>query len=108
MLRQDVREGRVEEVRVLTAEGIPKKRYLEVLLPSGIVYQPGDYLAVLPLNPEISVQRVMARYSIPWDSTMIIKSGSVSTTLPRDVPISVRSLLQGYIELGQPATKKVR
>ena len=107
VLRQDVKEGKVEVVRVLTAEGVPEKRHLDVLLPSGMVYQPGDYLAVLPLNPEVSVQRVMERYGIPWDSTMVIKSSSVPTTLPRDTPISVKALLEGYVELGQPATKKV-
>ena len=107
-LRQDVQEGRVEGTRALTAPGVSEKRHLEVQLPSSMAFEPGDYLAVLPLNPDVNVQRIMKRYNILWDATIIIKSNSSSTTLPTDTPISVSSLLKGYVELAQPATKKVR
>lgn len=106
-LRQDVQEGRVEEIRVLSAPGVSEKRHLEIQLPSNMAYEPGDYLAVLPLNPDVNVQRIMKRYNILWDATIIIKSNGSSTTLPTDTPISVSSLLKGYVELAQPATKKV-
>ena len=107
LLRQDVREGKVGDVRVLTEEGVPEKCHLEILLPSGMTYEPGDYLTVLPLNPDANVRRVLARYGIHWDTTIVIKSSSSATSLPTNVPLSVSSLLKGYVELGQPATKKV-
>lgn len=107
-LRQDVQEGRVKEARALTAPGVPEKRHLEIQLPSSMVYEPGDYLAVLPLNPDANVQRIMKRYNILWDAVIVIKSNGSSTTLPKDTPISISSLLKGYVEIAQPATKKVR
>ena len=106
-LRQDVEQGVVRDVKVLTASGEPQKCHMEILLPTDMAYQPGDYLAVLPLNPEPSVQRVMTRYHFPWDATAVIKSHG-SSNLPKDTPVSVTNLLKGYVELAQPATKKVR
>ena len=103
-LRQDAKAAIVEHTRVLTSPGEPAKHHLEILLPSGLTYEPGDYLTVLPLNPDSSIQRVMARYHIPWDATIVVKSGS--TVLPTDAPIAIASLLKGYVELAQPATKK--
>ena len=105
-LRQDVQAAVVTDVRILTAPGESEKRHLEVLLPSDMAYEPGDYLAILPLNPDASVQKVMAHYHIPWDATAVFKSNG-STTFPTNVPIPVASLLKGYVELAQPATKKV-
>ena len=105
-LRQDVQEAIVKNTRVLTAPGESEKYHLEVLLPSDIAYEPGDYLAVLPLNPDSSIKRVMTRYYIPWDATVVVKAAG-STTFPTDSPMAVTSLLKGYVELAQPATKKV-
>ena len=106
-LGQNMQEGKVENVRLLTMPDVPEKRHLEILLPSTMVYEPGDYLAVLPHNPEISVQRIMRRYNVHWDAIIVIKSSGSSTSLPKDTPISIDTLLKGYVELGQPATKKV-
>ena len=106
-LRLDVQAAIVKDAQLLTGPGEPEKHHLEVLLPSDMAYEPGDYLAVLPLNPDASVQRVMAHYHIPWDATVVVKS-SGSTTFPTDTPIPVTSLLKGYVELAQPATRKVK
>lgn len=106
-LRQDVQEAIVKDARLLTAPGEGEKHHLEVLLPSDMAYEPGDYLAVLPLNPEVSVQRVMTRYRIPWDATIVVKAPG-TTTFPSNTPISMTSLLKGYVELAQPATRKVK
>ena len=105
-LRQDVQEAIVKDARLLTAPGEPEKHHLEVMLPSDVAYEPGDYLAVLPLNPDASIQRVMTKYRIPWDATVVVKA-SGSTTFPTNTPMSVTSLLKGYVELAQPATRKV-
>ncbi len=55
-LRQDVCEAIVKDARSLVAPGKPQKRYLEILLPSGTVYEPSDNLSILPLNPDRIVQ----------------------------------------------------
>jgi cytochrome P450/NADPH-cytochrome P450 reductase len=64
-LRQtDVALGTVTDNRILTAPGAPAKRHIEFELPEGMIYQPGDYLAVLPVNPDASVRRVLAHFGI--------------------------------------------
>jgi len=60
-LRADVSEGKVVATKVLTAAGQPEKRHIEIQLPTELSYRAGDYLAVLPLNPEKVVHRVMKR-----------------------------------------------
>ena len=105
-LRQDFYQAVVQDVRSLVSPSEPEKRHMEILLPADMTYEPGDYLTVLPLNPEANIQRVMTRYHIPWDVTIVIKS-KAPTILPADMPMLVSALLKGYVELGQPANKKV-
>ena len=80
-LRHEVREGIVIQNKTLTADGQPVKKHIEIQLPSGMEYKTGDYLAVLPLNPDRVVKQVMARFQIPWDGRIIIKEGQ-HTPLP--------------------------
>lgn len=105
MLRQDVREARVEAVEVLTAAGAPEKRHVEISLPSDMAYSAGDYLAILPLNPKENIARAMRYFGLAWDSMLTISS-SGPTTLPTDTPISANDVLGAYVELAQPATKR--
>lgn len=105
LLRQDVREARVEAVNVLTAPGTPEKRHIEISLPSGMSYSAGDYLAILPLNPRDNIARAMKYFGLAWDSMLTISS-SGPTTLPTDTPISAVDILGAYVELAQPATKR--
>ena len=106
LLQQNVSSGKVLVTSLLTATGEPEKRHLEIELPQDLTYQAGDYLAVLPLNPDESVRRVLTRFSIPRDAVITIKDGGVMT-LPTNRPVSVFDLLKGFVELLQPATKKV-
>jgi cytochrome P450/NADPH-cytochrome P450 reductase len=105
-LRQDVREAIVKDARVLTAEGEPEKRHIELQLPTDMSYQAGDYLAVLPINHDKHVKAIMTRFSIPWDSRIIVKEGQ-NTVLPTGKDVMVYELLASYVELNQPATQKV-
>ena len=106
-LRYDVSVGVVREMKKLTAAGEPVKCHLEVQLPSEMsTYECGDYLAVLPLNPDKLVRRVMAHFLLPWDSVVTVKTKGPST-IPCGVPLSVYDVLRSYVELSQPATKKV-
>jgi len=77
-----------------------------ILLPSNRAYEPGDYLTILPLNPNSNVRRVMKRYQIPWGATIVINAKG-PTTLLTNTLMSVFDLLKEYVELSQPATKKV-
>lgn len=106
-LRQDVRGVVVVDARVLTGPGAPLKKLLEVQLPSDMSYQAGDYLAVLPINPEKNVRRTMRRFRIPWDAHMTITADGGRTNLPTNMSIPVNDVLGAYVELEQPATKRV-
>ena len=106
-LRYDVNVGLVKEVKKLTVAGEPVKCHLEVQLPEEVSsYECGDYLAVLPLNPDKLVRRVMAHFHLPWDAVITLKTAGPST-IPSNVPLSVYDVLRSYVELSQPATKKV-
>lgn len=106
-LRQDVRLAKVLSASKLTAPGTPEKRHLEVQLPSEMTFECGDYLAILPLNPDDNVQRACAKYDLPWDAQIKIKAGE-SLTLPNNTVLSAFDLFRGYVELSVPATKQVR
>lgn len=105
LLRQDVKEAEVIANRILTSEGEPIKRHIEIRLPSEMTYRSGDYLAVLPINPRETIQRVLRKFDLAWDSSLTIDGGGL-TTLPRNVPIPAQSVFGGFVELSQPATKR--
>ncbi|GJE90389.1 bifunctional P-450/NADPH-P450 reductase [Phanerochaete sordida] len=106
ILRQpDAALGTVVENRVLTAPGAPVKRHIEFTLPEGMVYRTGDYLAILPVNPERDVHRALAHFGLLPDQEITIRSVG-PTTLPTDRLVNVSSLLSGYVELSQPATTR--
>lgn len=99
-------EAIVQSNDVLTAPGEPEKRYITMKLPEGMVYESGDHLTVLPLNNWDIVRRVLAWARLPWDAVVTIPKGT-NTTLPTGRKISAKDLLSGYVELSQPATRKV-
>jgi cytochrome P450/NADPH-cytochrome P450 reductase len=105
-LRTDVKSGRVLEAKVLTAPGEPEKRHLEIELPPDMSYECGDYLAVLPLNSSVNVKRVMSRFGLSWDATIVIK-GQTFGALPIHEALSIRDVITGHVELFEPASKKV-
>jgi cytochrome P450/NADPH-cytochrome P450 reductase len=104
-LRQDVDLAVIRDTKILTSPDQPEKRHLEFQLPSEMSYRVGDYIGILPLNPAATVRRVLKRFCLPWDAT--IKIGSRNTTmLPTSAWISAHDMLQGYVELSQPASMK--
>jgi cytochrome P450/NADPH-cytochrome P450 reductase len=105
-LQQNVQWANVTATKCLTAPGQPEKRHIEIQLPSGMAYAVGDYLAVLPVNPEDVVHSVVSNFGLPWDAVITITEGG-GTILPVGEPISVAKVLRGYVELSQPATRKV-
>lgn len=110
-LRQDVKEGMVAGARVLTsAEGEGAvgevKKHIEIQLPEGMTYKAGDYLAVLPTNPVQSVNRVLRRFHLARDAYLSI-STDIPTSLPLNESVPAFDVLSSYVELSQPATKRV-
>jgi cytochrome P450/NADPH-cytochrome P450 reductase len=105
-LRQDVKEAFVVDASDLTSPGASPKKHMEVQLPTDLRYAAGDYLAVLPLNPKEIVHRAMRRFRLPWDAHITISSVG-RTTLPTNVSIPADDVLGAYVELAQPATKRV-
>lgn len=80
------------------------KRHIEIRLSEGMSYKTGDYLNILPTNPEQTVQRVLKRFNLHPDDLLTIKG--VGRNLPVETPVSAHELLSGFVELGQPATKR--
>lgn len=109
ILRQeDLSVGTLVENRELTNLSSPlarSKRHFEIELPEGMAYRAGDYLAVLPRNPALSVERALHRFGLAVDTQVILRRRAETlTTLPTEYPVSVSELLANYVELGQPAT----
>ena len=105
-LRQDVEIATVVETSKLTADGEPAKHHLEIELPEHMTYECGDYLAVVPMNSDEVVQRIMTRFSMVQDSTMVVR-GQKLGALPLDTPLLVRDVLRSCVELSDPVSKKV-
>lgn len=107
-LQQDVVDAVVVDACALTSTaGDRLKKHLEIRLPADITYATGDYLAVLPINPKESIERAMRCFHLPWDAYIEI-TGDGSTTLPINKSLPAVDILSSYVELSQPATKKVR
>ncbi|KJR84297.1 cytochrome P450 [Sporothrix schenckii 1099-18] len=112
-LRQDVREAVVVAARSLSGEpGEPgRKMHVEIELPTGMTYNAGDYLAILPFNRQASITRAMRRFHLPWDANLTVHTNdggadSTQTNMPTNTPLPVYGVLGAYVELGQPATKR--
>jgi hypothetical protein len=108
-LRQDVKEATVVSTKTLTSNinVKSKKKHIEIQLPKGTQYQAGDYLAVLPINPYEVVRRALRRFRLPMDAHLEVLSGT-PTALPSSTLLSAMDVLSSYVELSQPATKRVR
>lgn len=89
----------------VTAPDAPEKRHLTIKLPTDLRYEPGDYLAVLPINNSQTISRVLRRFSLPWDAVMTITEGS-HAAVPANTELSVAAVLGSYVELSMPATRK--
>ena len=105
-LRQDLQEAIVVDAWDLSTGEESVKRHIEIRLPEGMSYQPGDYLAVLPVNPKENVHRAMRRFGLARDAHITITAKG-QTSLPSNESVSAYDILSSYIELAQPATKRV-
>lgn len=104
-VRREMTQATVVETRRLT-KGEPEKGHISFQLPMGTTYRAGDYFGVLPLNPPSNIERVLKRFNIPLRTAIKLGSSTMSA-IPTDVWIAAHDILQGYVELSQPASKKV-
>ncbi|KAM5360333.1 hypothetical protein ACJA88_014861 [Fusarium oxysporum] len=104
-LRKSVKEAIVTGVRDLAAPRLPRKRHIEMELPSGCSYEVGDYLEALPMNPRDAVTRALRRFKLPWDAVLTI-AGSEITSLPIGISVSAWDVLSSYVELASLSTRK--
>lgn len=65
---------------VLTGRGSTKEtRHIELsLADSGLIYQPGDALGVVPRNDPALVEAVLEKLSLSADSSITVKQGTIS------------------------------
>ncbi|KAK1838627.1 bifunctional P-450/NADPH-P450 reductase [Colletotrichum chrysophilum] len=113
-LRQDVQEAVVADETILVeddhapSEVARAKKHMDVQLLPGTSYRAGDYLAVLPLNPRASVERVLRRFSLAWDACLTFSGDkhAAAGALPVNQTLSAVDVLSAYVELAQPATKR--
>ena len=104
-LHHNVQDAQVLKNELLSPPGTPERRHIEVKLPTNMSYEAGDYLAILPVNPIVTISRVLRRFGLPWDAMMTIKKGS-RTTIPTDHQLPIMAVLGAYVELGGPASRK--
>lgn len=82
-------------------------RHIEVELPDGVTYQPGDHLCVVPVNPPELVARTLKRIGIDADAYIKIESRSqMRGPFPSGSTFSVKRLAERYGELQAVATRK--
>jgi cytochrome P450 / NADPH-cytochrome P450 reductase len=82
-------------------------RHIEVALPDGVSYLPGDHLCVVPVNSAELVARIERRFGFSPDTQVRLKTtGGRHAPFPVDRPLPVRRILSDYVELQAVATRK--
>lgn len=82
-------------------------RHIEVRLPEGLSYRPGDHLCVVPVNSAALVERVEKRFGFAPDAQIRLRTTEGRhSPFPTDGPIAVRRILSDYVELQAVATRK--
>ncbi|MDN3646222.1 cytochrome P450 [Pontixanthobacter aestiaquae] len=82
-------------------------RHIEVRLPDGMDYQPGDHLCVVPLNDDAVVDRLLKRFRLERDTYVRIESRSeMRGPFPSGSTFSVYNLAQTAGELQAVATRR--
>ena len=82
-------------------------RHIEVELPEGMEYEPGDHLCVVPVNDTVVVERLLNRFGLNRDSYVRIESRSeMRGPFPSGSTFSVLNLAKTAGELQAVATRK--
>lgn len=102
-LRHHVSAATVITTQVLTKATEPLKKHIEILLPKGMRYRTGDYLTILPVNPQQTILRVLRHFDIPNEFRIMIGSQQTTTV---ETSIALSDILESWVELSRCATKR--
>ncbi|MEM6913301.1 MAG: cytochrome P450 [Pseudomonadota bacterium] len=82
-------------------------RHIEVELPEGVSYEPGDHLCVVPVNHNELVKRLLNRFGFDEDSHVRINvTGGRRSPFPNNSTFSVKRLADVFGELQAVASRK--
>jgi cytochrome P450/NADPH-cytochrome P450 reductase len=90
---------------VISHGGRDVKRHLVFRLPEEATYRTGDYFAILPTSPLVTVRRALIRLGLHADDLLTLSGAGA--TLPLDTPISAFDLFAGFVELSHPVSHKL-
>jgi cytochrome P450/NADPH-cytochrome P450 reductase len=81
-------------------------RHLEIALPSGVTYNTGDHLGIVPRNGLAQLRRVLLRFKLdPGLYLTITPHTNASTYLPVNEPVPLIGVLANRVELQDVATR---
>jgi cytochrome P450 / NADPH-cytochrome P450 reductase len=100
----DTVEARAQVCRELQAAESPKRtRHLEVSLPPGLAYQPGDHLGVCPKNDEEQVERLARHLGAAPDGLFMAPKTVDVHAVPKGIALQVRNVLTNLVDItGRP------
>lgn len=82
-------------------------RHIEVKLPDGVTYQPGDHLCVVPVNSPTLVKRALSRFG--FDESTYIRvnvDGGRRSPFPNGSTFSLKRLAEVFGEIQAVASRK--
>lgn len=82
-------------------------RHIEVELPEGVTYQPGDHLCVVPVNSARNVARALTRFGFDDDAYIRVEvTGGRRSPFPNGSTFSVKRLAEVCGEIQAVASRK--
>lgn len=82
-------------------------RHIEVAMPDGVTYAPGDHLCVVPKNRPDIVKRLLAHFDLQEDTYIKVESRSdMRGPFPSGSTFSVKHLAESVGELQAVATRR--
>ncbi|KAG0142232.1 hypothetical protein CROQUDRAFT_109973 [Cronartium quercuum f. sp. fusiforme G11] len=103
--------ARVSETKELFAAGDRNCVHVEFdLKNSGLRYQPGDHLAVWPINPDSEVERLMKLLGLWKKKDTVVELTSLDPTLakvPFPSPASYEAIFRHYLDISTTASRQL-
>ncbi|HEY3741215.1 MAG TPA: bifunctional cytochrome P450/NADPH--P450 reductase [Bryobacteraceae bacterium] len=87
-----------------SSTSVRSTRHIELALPEGVTYTEGDHLAIQPQNSAALIARVLRRFNLEADASVVI-SGPAQH-LPEGRPVTIGTVLRDCVELQDPASRQ--
>ncbi len=82
-------------------------RHVEVGLPEGTVYRPGDHLSIQPINSDRLANRALTHFGFAPDTQIVVHAtGGRRSPHGLDGPVSAGRLMKTMVDLQAVATRK--